>query len=154
VSNHRLPFPRHEKPVDNALSHQNMQDRYHGRNDPVARKIMAAHADAQGLAPPEDQSIVGIQQGIKYPYPECHCFRCPCSYRHFPQPPQSRASAHESFSRYLLCSLRSSNLLFTSPRQGSPPVLFSLSSRCSQDAHRCCRVLQMRIRQLQRSPLS
>lgn len=49
---------RHEKPVENDLSHQNMQDRYYGRNDPVARKIMATHADSQGLKPPDDQSIV------------------------------------------------------------------------------------------------
>ena len=49
---------RHEKPVENDLSHQNMQDRYYGRNDPVARKIMATHADSQGLTPPDDQSIV------------------------------------------------------------------------------------------------
>lgn len=49
---------RHEKPVDNGLANQNMQDRYHGRNDPVARKIMTQHADAQGLAAPEDTSIV------------------------------------------------------------------------------------------------
>lgn len=49
---------RHEKPVDNELSHQNMQDRYHGRQDPVAKKIMATHAVNQGLTPPEDESIV------------------------------------------------------------------------------------------------
>ncbi|KII88348.1 hypothetical protein PLICRDRAFT_41515 [Plicaturopsis crispa FD-325 SS-3] len=51
---------RHEKPVENALSHQNMQDRYYGRNDPVARKIMGTHADAQGLKPPDDKSITSI----------------------------------------------------------------------------------------------
>lgn len=51
---------RHEKPVENDLSHQNMQDRYYGRNDPVAHKILATHADSQGLTPPDDQSIVGI----------------------------------------------------------------------------------------------
>lgn len=49
---------RHEKPVDNELAHQSIKDRYHGQNDPVARKIMANHAVAQGLKPPEDQSIV------------------------------------------------------------------------------------------------
>jgi len=51
---------RHEKPVDNGLANQNMQDRYHGRNDPVARKIMTQHADAQGLAAPEDTSITSL----------------------------------------------------------------------------------------------
>lgn len=35
-----------------------MQDRYHGRNDPVARKILSTHADNQGLKPPDDTSIV------------------------------------------------------------------------------------------------
>ena len=56
------PFPRHEKPVENALSHQNMQDRYYGRNDPVAHKIMATHAETQGLAPPSDPAIVSRNQ--------------------------------------------------------------------------------------------
>lgn len=49
---------RHEKPVDDALAHQSIQERYHGRNDPVAKKILGAHAEAQGLKPPEDESIV------------------------------------------------------------------------------------------------
>lgn len=51
---------RHEKPVDNELARQNMQDRYHGRNDPVARKILSTHADTQGLKPPEDVTIVRL----------------------------------------------------------------------------------------------
>lgn len=50
---------RHEKPTDGALAKQNIQDRYHGRSDPVAHKIMAKHAENQGLKPPEDTSIVG-----------------------------------------------------------------------------------------------
>lgn len=45
-------------PVDNELSKQNIQDRYHGHNDPVAKKIMSTHAANMGLQPPEDQSIV------------------------------------------------------------------------------------------------
>jgi len=53
------PF-RHEKPADNGLQHQNIQDRYYGRNDPVARKILSQHADSQGLAPPEDKSITSL----------------------------------------------------------------------------------------------
>ncbi|KAG2078151.1 hypothetical protein BDR04DRAFT_1087876 [Suillus decipiens] len=53
------PF-RHEKPVENALSHQNIQDRYHGNNDPVARKILANHSEAQGLKPPEDENITSL----------------------------------------------------------------------------------------------
>jgi pre-mRNA-splicing factor RBM22/SLT11 len=51
------PF-RHEMPVNNELSHQNIQDRFHGRNDPVAKKIMSAHAESQGLKPPDDETIV------------------------------------------------------------------------------------------------
>ena len=45
-------------PVQNELSKQNIQDRYHGRNDPVAKKILSGHAANMGLQPPEDQSIV------------------------------------------------------------------------------------------------
>jgi len=55
----QCPF-RHEKPADNALSKQNIQDRYHGRDDPVAQKIMNKHADSQGLKPPEDTSIISL----------------------------------------------------------------------------------------------
>lgn len=48
----------HEMPTNNELSKQNIQDRYHGHNDPVARKIMNTHATSLGLAPPEDKTIV------------------------------------------------------------------------------------------------
>ncbi len=51
---------RHEMPVKNELSKQNIQDRYFGNNDPVARKIMAGHAENQGLQPPEDESVVSF----------------------------------------------------------------------------------------------
>ena len=51
-------FGRHEMPIVNELSKQNIQDRYHGRNDPVAKKIMTTHAQSMGLQPPEDQTIV------------------------------------------------------------------------------------------------
>ncbi|KAF9227657.1 hypothetical protein BS17DRAFT_774111 [Gyrodon lividus] len=51
---------RHERPVDNELAHQSIKDRYHGHNDPVARKILATHAVAQGLKPPEDQTIMSL----------------------------------------------------------------------------------------------
>ena len=43
---------------DDPLAKQNIKDRYHGKDDPVARKILSGHAATQGLAPPEDQSIV------------------------------------------------------------------------------------------------
>jgi pre-mRNA-splicing factor RBM22/SLT11 len=49
---------RHEMPEKNELSKQNIQDRFFGNNDPVARKILAGHADNQGLKPPEDESVV------------------------------------------------------------------------------------------------
>lgn len=45
-------------PVQNELSKQNIQDRYHGHNDPVAKKILSQHATAMGLQPPEDQNVV------------------------------------------------------------------------------------------------
>lgn len=44
--------------MKNELSKQNIQDRYFGRNDPVARKILAGHAETQGLQPPEDETVV------------------------------------------------------------------------------------------------
>ncbi|KAG8933277.1 Pre-mRNA-splicing factor slt11 [Tulasnella sp. 418] len=51
---------RHELPQKNELSHQNIKDRYYGRNDPVARKIMSTHAAEKGLQPPEDTSITSL----------------------------------------------------------------------------------------------
>ena len=55
-----LAVSSHEVPVDNELSKQNIQDRYFGKNDPVARKILSGHAENQGLKPPEDESVVGV----------------------------------------------------------------------------------------------
>lgn len=46
-------------PVQNELSKQNIQDRYHGRNDPVANKILSTNASKMGLTPPEDKAVVG-----------------------------------------------------------------------------------------------
>jgi pre-mRNA-splicing factor RBM22/SLT11 len=45
-------------PVKNELSTQNIQDRFFGRSDPVAHKILAGNAEKQGLKPPEDESVV------------------------------------------------------------------------------------------------
>lgn len=45
-------------PVENGLEKQNIQDRYHGRNDPVAKKLLGQVAEASGLKAPADQSIV------------------------------------------------------------------------------------------------
>jgi len=44
----------------NELSKQNIQDRYFGNNDPVARKILSGHAEQQGLKPPEDESVMSL----------------------------------------------------------------------------------------------
>lgn len=51
-------------PVQNDLSKQNIQDRYHGRNDPVANKILATNAASAGLAPPEDKAIVSVEMTL------------------------------------------------------------------------------------------
>jgi len=53
-----LALFRHEMPVKDELSKQNIQDRFFGNNDPVAHKILAGHAEKQGLNPPEDESVV------------------------------------------------------------------------------------------------
>lgn len=51
------PFT-HELPKENGLEKQNIVDRYHGRNDPVAKKMLNQHAAKQGLVAPEDKSVV------------------------------------------------------------------------------------------------
>ncbi|CAL1705076.1 unnamed protein product [Somion occarium] len=52
--------PYYKRNLNNELSKQNIPDRYHGRNDPVAHKIMSTHASTLGLAPPEDKSITSL----------------------------------------------------------------------------------------------
>ena len=47
-------------PQENGLEKQNIVDRYHGNNDPVAKKILREHAESKGLTAPEDQSIVSL----------------------------------------------------------------------------------------------
>ena len=54
------PSDRHEMPEDNGLQKQNIKDRYHGRNDPVARKLLSSYAASKGLEPPEDTSIQSL----------------------------------------------------------------------------------------------
>jgi pre-mRNA-splicing factor RBM22/SLT11 len=53
---------RHEMPSeggkDDPMARQNIKDRYHGKNDPVARKLLSGYAAAKGLVPPEDVSVV------------------------------------------------------------------------------------------------
>ena len=51
---------RHEIPAENGLEKQNLQDRYYGRNDPVAKKILRDNAESKGLTPPEDKSVVSL----------------------------------------------------------------------------------------------
>ena len=50
--------PRHEMPKENGLEKQKIQDRYYGRNDPVAKKILQGVAESKGLKAPEDKEIV------------------------------------------------------------------------------------------------
>lgn len=57
------PF-RHETPKEGETSkgknqQQSVQDRYYGRNDPVAGKMLRQVAESKGLKAPEDKSIVG-----------------------------------------------------------------------------------------------
>ena len=49
---------RHEMPKENGLEKQNFQDRYYGRNDPVAKKMLQGVAESKGLKAPEDKDIV------------------------------------------------------------------------------------------------
>ncbi|KAJ2934935.1 hypothetical protein H1R20_g2174, partial [Candolleomyces eurysporus] len=63
---------RHEQPPENAASssssggptgqsaQQSIQDRYHGTNDAVAKRLLTSYADTQGLAPPADTSITSL----------------------------------------------------------------------------------------------
>lgn len=56
---------RHDKPnePDDPLSEQNIKDRYYGRNDPVADKIMKRAATLPTLDPPEDKTITTLYVG-------------------------------------------------------------------------------------------
>lgn len=56
---------RHDKPnePDDPLSEQNIKDRYYGRNDPVADKIMKRAATLPTLDAPEDKSITTLYVG-------------------------------------------------------------------------------------------
>ncbi|KZT40836.1 hypothetical protein SISSUDRAFT_1059890 [Sistotremastrum suecicum HHB10207 ss-3] len=53
------PF-RHEMPPNGDLAKQNIKDRYHGKSDPVARRILSGHAETHGMQPPEDTSITSL----------------------------------------------------------------------------------------------
>jgi pre-mRNA-splicing factor RBM22/SLT11 len=51
---------RHEMPADkdDPMAKQSIKDRYHGRNDPVANKLLTGYASSKGLTPPEDPTVV------------------------------------------------------------------------------------------------
>ncbi|KAL7676391.1 hypothetical protein ACOME3_002645 [Neoechinorhynchus agilis] len=53
---------RHEKPNDpeDPMSDQNIRDRYYGRDDPVADKLLKRYAEIPKLMPPEDRSITTL----------------------------------------------------------------------------------------------
>ncbi|WWC92189.1 pre-mRNA-splicing factor SLT11 [Kwoniella dendrophila CBS 6074] len=53
------PF-RHEIPKEGELSKQNMVDRYYGKNDPVAKKMLRESAESKGMKAPEDKSITTL----------------------------------------------------------------------------------------------
>ncbi|WVQ63175.1 pre-mRNA-splicing factor SLT11 [Kwoniella botswanensis] len=53
------PF-RHEIPKEGALAKQNIVDRYYGKNDPVAKKILREQAESKGMKAPEDKSITTL----------------------------------------------------------------------------------------------
>ncbi|KAJ3136364.1 RNA binding motif protein 22, partial [Irineochytrium annulatum] len=53
------PF-RHELPVENDLSHQNIKDRFFGHNDPVAKRILNRTDRAPALTAPEDNTVTSL----------------------------------------------------------------------------------------------
>jgi len=55
--------PRHEVPEENGLQKQSLVDRYYGRNDPVAKKIMKEQAESKGMKAPEDKTVVSNSAG-------------------------------------------------------------------------------------------
>ena len=62
------PFRHEMPPPPSALSKQNIQDRYAGRNDPVALKMLGrvkggGRVDNGGLVPPDDASVTTLWVG-------------------------------------------------------------------------------------------
>jgi len=49
---------RHEIPKEGELAKQNIVDRYYGKNDPVAKKMLREQAEIKGMKAPDDKSIV------------------------------------------------------------------------------------------------
>eukprot|EP01100_Stratorugosa_tubuloviscum_P007799 TRINITY_DN3212_c0_g1_i1.p1 TRINITY_DN3212_c0_g1~~TRINITY_DN3212_c0_g1_i1.p1 ORF type:complete len:355 (-),score=143.14 TRINITY_DN3212_c0_g1_i1:24-1088(-) len=59
---------RHEMPQDGDLAHQNIKDRYHGVNDPVAKKLLAkVDGFKKAPSPPEDKNITTLFVGNVIP---------------------------------------------------------------------------------------
>ena len=55
-------FSRHEMPVKNDLSNQNLKDRYFGRNDPVAKRLLDKINDQNtSVKPPNDRAITSLK---------------------------------------------------------------------------------------------
>ena len=54
---------RHELAPTGDLAKQNIKDRFHGTNDPLAAKILQRAAGSQKLTPPEDASITTLWLG-------------------------------------------------------------------------------------------
>lgn len=63
------PF-RHELPQGGELANQRLRDRYHGENDPLARKYFRKAEEDMTMQPPEDKSVTtlyigGLEPGVK-----------------------------------------------------------------------------------------
>eukprot|EP00933_Yihiella_yeosuensis_P003709 TRINITY_DN10689_c0_g1_i1.p1 TRINITY_DN10689_c0_g1~~TRINITY_DN10689_c0_g1_i1.p1 ORF type:complete len:356 (+),score=64.95 TRINITY_DN10689_c0_g1_i1:55-1122(+) len=56
------PF-KHELPQGGELANQKLRDRFHGENDPLAKKIMRRAEEDLTLMPPEDKSITTLYLG-------------------------------------------------------------------------------------------
>ncbi|XP_025076196.1 LOW QUALITY PROTEIN: pre-mRNA-splicing factor RBM22-like [Pomacea canaliculata] len=56
---------RHEKPTDpdDPLADQNIKDRFHGINDPVAEKLLGRYNSMPKLEPPEDKTVTTLYVG-------------------------------------------------------------------------------------------
>jgi len=51
---------RHELPEEGPLAQQNLQDRYHGKDDPLANKILSKIMNSNKAKPPADKTITTL----------------------------------------------------------------------------------------------
>lgn len=112
---------RHDKPnePDDPLSEQNIRDRYYGKNDPVADKILKRAAQLPTLDPPEDKTITTLYVGniseyltekdIRdnyYQYGEIRNItmvpRQQCSFVQFTKRASAEAAAEKTFNKLVL----------------------------------------------------